>query len=157
VVKLHEVLPVPTRPIPFEDLLEFRLRRLDEAVALRAHIEDLYEAILSSPDQPLALARALERIAAATADQCTVLEEAGVRFTFAGLEAGLKWEFDVKISAVSGLITALLTQSPAAGGFASAVSNLIPRVEISSAAGVAGTTGARLPYGYIIHINRELL
>lgn len=156
VVKLHEVLPVPARPLPFEDLLEFRHRRIDQALALRDRIEALYESILSSPDRPFALNRALEQIGSAVADQCTVMEEAGIRFTFAGLEARIKWEFDAKLSTIAGLATMLVTQSPGAGVAASAMSNLIPKIELSTAAGFAGAARSNRPYGYILHVGHEL-
>jgi hypothetical protein len=49
-VRLQECLPVPTENVSFEQILNFKLKRNDELLALHTSIDELYIEILKSPD-----------------------------------------------------------------------------------------------------------
>lgn len=54
-IRLVDQLPLPPRDLPFEELLEFKARRLDELKRLRTHIDDMASFIASAADGEAAL------------------------------------------------------------------------------------------------------
>lgn len=155
VTKLHDALPVPNGRTPFDDILEFHLKRRAECLALRYHIDEMYQKILTCGDTTLEIQKSLSVIANATSDQITVMEESGLKFHFAGLEARIKWEIDPTSVTTSAVVAALATGSFTVGALAGASSNLIPKVEISSGVETLGDKGAN-PWGYALHVRAEL-
>lgn len=155
IAKLHSALPVPSMRTSFEDILAFHEKRRSECLALRERIDEMYQRILSAGDGPLQLEQVLGSIGAATADQATVMEEAGLRFQFAGLEARMKWEVDLAKISGSSLAASIASGSLVVGVAAGAASNLVPKVEISTAAG-ALQNSAKGPWGYALRVQREL-
>jgi hypothetical protein len=52
--ELWNMLPVPTRDVPLNDILEFKTKRHDELVALQIHLNEMYQSIICSVDLPRA-------------------------------------------------------------------------------------------------------
>jgi hypothetical protein len=74
-VDLASSLPVPTGDVNIYELLEFKEKRKDELYSLHAHLDDLYEQVLSSADQDLASKRAISDLAKSIADLDCVTNE----------------------------------------------------------------------------------
>lgn len=61
-VDLANMLPVPSEDTHIANILEFKDRRSSELEGLHSSLDELYEKILSSPDQDLATTRELSRL-----------------------------------------------------------------------------------------------
>lgn len=156
-VRLYQALPVPSASVPIEAVLEFRARRRDEQLALRAHIEQIYDTVIRSPDVVISLDVQLRGLASAVADAATVMEEARMPFRFAGIDATLSWSFDVTPAVVGAAIGAMASPALAlAGAGAGAIANLMPKIEIASGVGFAPPRKApKVPFAYVIRFNEE--
>ena len=86
-IKLAQCIPVPDQDVPFEDILEFKERRRDELLALRYNIDDVYQAILASPDKSLGEVSQIERFNNALIDQVEVSKEASISLGVCDLSA----------------------------------------------------------------------
>ena len=104
-VDLASSLPVPTGDVNIYELLEFKEKRKDELYSLHAHLDDLYERVLSSVDQDLASKRAISDLAKSIADLDCVTNE---RFDKTGkfdLSAELNLSGkDISVGAASGAL-----------------------------------------------------
>jgi len=62
-VALYGALPAPTSAVPFDDILEFRAKHLDDLTDLRLSIGTLRQAVLAADDLEFGVrfARAIER------------------------------------------------------------------------------------------------
>jgi len=102
-IKLTDLLPVPAEDVPFNDLVEFRHRRVDEFKHLHELLDDLYLQVLSSPDQALSEKKALTELTSLIDDLDKVTKE---RFGFLNkLSIEPSYNFKVKDIANYPLIT----------------------------------------------------
>jgi hypothetical protein len=118
-VKLHHALPVPDKDVPLEDILQFRERRRAELLALRHHLEDIYQRVIAAGDGDLALNSEIEKLEGAIADHIKTSKETGLRFRSVSLNASLNLYRGVAIAAgafATGLpmVTALLAGAASA-------------------------------------------
>jgi Family of unknown function (DUF6236) len=88
-VKLVRAVPVPDRDVPLNDILEFRTKRRDELLALRHHLEDVYQKIIAAGDGALALNTEIERLRSAIADHLKAGKEWPLTFRLADLRGDL--------------------------------------------------------------------
>ena len=88
-VSLYRCIPVPDQEVPLQDILEFRTKRHDELVALRHHLESVYNRIVSSGDRELAINTELEQLQSAIADQIRVTRETGFKLRLVDFSANL--------------------------------------------------------------------
>ncbi len=160
--KLYTCIPVPTRDVPWDDVLEFKNRRRPEQLALRHSIERVYQGVIAAGDGPLALKTEGEALTSAIEDLLAVTEEAAFAFRFCGIEARLKAEFDVGQAMHDGTIAASALgaglsslAAAAAGAFAGVVKNVPLRLELSSAAGTKSPRVSNTPYEYVLLMHRE--
>lgn len=75
--RLNDCIPVPDAEVPLEEVIEFRTRRRDELLALRNHLQAIYQRIASAGDGPLALETELASLEEAIHDQLKITREAG--------------------------------------------------------------------------------
>lgn len=88
-VRLHDAIPVPDKDVPLADILEFRARRSDELIALRTHLEAIYQRVIDAGDGELAWASEVEALQRAIHDHIKTSKEAGFRLRLADLGANL--------------------------------------------------------------------
>jgi hypothetical protein len=152
-MRLVEAIPVPDRDVPLDDVLEFKGKRYDELVALRHHLERLYQAILESPDLALAERTETESFQAAIRDHLRVTEESGLRVRF----TDLSMNFTVG-DAVAALVVAQavqLTTLEAVGvAFGAAASR--PVLSIGVGASLGRQKPSRSPFEYVSRYHREV-
>jgi Family of unknown function (DUF6236) len=74
-MSLHRAIAVPTAEAALDDVLEFRLRRRPELLALRSAIEEAAIKVSNDADRALSLHRELEKLDAACANQVRVAKE----------------------------------------------------------------------------------
>jgi len=103
-IQLHRAIPVPDKDVPLQDILEFRTKRRTELLALRHHLENIYQRILAAGDGALAIKSEVEALQAAIADHIKASKETGFKFRSVSLNANLNL---VKGAAVAGGALAL--------------------------------------------------
>jgi len=74
--RLVDVLPAPRDDVPFQEILEFKLKYADELINLRARLDSLYFQISSSPD-----AAYQESVALRELDQAIVALNTAAKFS----------------------------------------------------------------------------
>ncbi len=76
-LELFGMLPVPDESVHLHDILEFKLRRKSELVALHSYCDELYLEILNSADPNLLRARSFSKLKKAIEDLDKINNEAG--------------------------------------------------------------------------------
>ncbi|WP_425996408.1 DUF6236 family protein [Caulobacter sp. DWR1-3-2b1] len=124
-VRLLENLPLPPSDLPFEELLEFRQKRIDELRELRIHVDELADLVVASSDGEAALIRKIDSLHASVRAARAVTSE---RFGgFIGLKIAPSFSLTdaLKAGATSFGLLAVATGAPtlaAIGGAAIAAS-----------------------------------
>lgn len=154
-VELYSAIPVPTRDVSYDDVLDFKRRRESELKSFRSAMDDLYQDVIASVDIPRAKLQAIVRLERSIQELNDVFGESfSKRFL-----SSLKVELNVPN------IAAL-----AVGGAAAASTFGIPLAIGASAGAIAAAVkfdlsiirkGSRIPdqlkdYAYLHHIEREL-
>lgn len=154
-MELYSAVPVPTRDVSYDDVLEFKRRRDDELKSFRSAMDDLYQEVIAAADIPRAKLQAITRLERAVQELNDVFGESfSKRFL-----SSLKVELNVPNIAVL-----------AAGGAAAASTFGIPLAIGASAGAIAAVVkfdlshirkGERIPdqlkdYAYLHHVEREL-
>ncbi len=153
-LELYRAIPVPDVEAPIAEVLEFKLRRRDEILRLRAEIDTLANEVKESADAAVAL----ELKKAHVEQACNDL-----------LRAGIEWKFPIRVSnlkctfEVSG--TQILTAALAAAGAGFVFGMPTLGALIGGAASVLKVTGdisrnsstARQgPYQYVYSFHEEI-
>lgn len=153
---LLDAIPLPTREVPFEDVLEFRHHRRDELLALRAHINSLANEISRNPNSQDGLHLAVKKLDQTISDQLRVTQESFGAFSLIRLKVGFNASDAFK-------------EAVLAGGSAAWA-----HLDLLTVAGLAGLAGARAgvkfdldlegfkrarsnsPYEYVVNAHTEL-
>jgi hypothetical protein len=151
-VELSDAVPIPTAGVPLYEILQYRERRRAELLALRAHLEALYQAILAAPDRKLAQTTELQKLEKAIRDHLASAREARFPLRMHSLQAKLdlkSWGAAAAAYAVSaheGTSLALQIGGAAAAALIASVSATIsPQVKRTST-----------PFEYISRAGAEL-
>ena len=88
-VRLYQAIPVPDKEVPLQDILEFRTKRHAEFLALRHHLERIYQRVISAGDGELALQTEVETLDQAIADHIKISKESGLKFRCMSFGANL--------------------------------------------------------------------
>lgn len=147
-VRLHGAIPVPDKDVPLQDILEFRIRRSDELLALRTHLETIYQRVISAGDGELVWNTEIEALQRAIQDHIKTSRESGFRLRLADLSASLNL-----ISIGSTAITAYSMGLP-----------IVPALITGSAAALSINVGPALkrhkpsptPFQYITSYQNEV-
>lgn len=141
---LTNTLPVPSRDVPIEDVLDFKLRRGDELRRLHNALDEIYLDVLRSPDQELSSRKAVADLAKAIGDISTVslerwsktskfdysvnfnLDRSSLPLAIAAGSAGAAFDFfssafSVPIGAVIGSLSQLLSLK---AGYSNSISSV---------------------------------
>lgn len=112
-LSLDKLLPVPSREVHICDILEFKLRRKPELMALHAYCDDLYLEVINSADQNLLHAKNFEKLKLAIEDLDKVSSE---RWQFPiKFNLDVSPEFDISQSraGIATIVSALNSPNPA--------------------------------------------
>ncbi|HDH1504687.1 TPA: hypothetical protein PIU42_000144 [Klebsiella quasipneumoniae subsp. similipneumoniae] len=112
-LSLDRLLPVPSREVHICDILEFKLRRKPELMALHAYCDDLYLEVVNSADQNLLHAKNFEKLKLAIEDLDKVSSE-GWQFPIK-FNLDISPEFDISQSraGIATILLALNSPNPA--------------------------------------------
>lgn len=155
-VELHRAIPIPKQDVPLADILEFRLRRRDELVALRYQIESFVSEIEGAADKPLALQRRIAELDQACANLLIVGREWQSPVYLSNMKASFSLSPAKFLpAAAGGWVLGQpygLTAAAAAAAFAGAASTL----EIKGDYGLRSMKRPTSPYRYAYQIHQEL-
>ncbi len=102
-VDLASTLPVPSDEVNIYELLEFKELRKDELENLHSHLDEVYETVLTSPDEELASKKAITELASSIDDLEKVTTERFEKTRKFDLSAELNLSGkDISIGAASG-------------------------------------------------------
>ncbi|HEX3672693.1 MAG TPA: DUF6236 family protein [Rhizomicrobium sp.] len=146
--RLHQAIPVPDKDVPLADVLEFRTKRRDELLALRYHLEGVYERIINAGDGDLAINRETETLETAIADHIKTSKETGFRLRLADMDAGLNL-----LSIAAGGFVAYKTGLPLLSGL---LRGAVSGLSIDIGAGLKRRKPVATPFQYISSYNKEL-
>lgn len=89
--RLFGAIPVPDKEVPIADILEFKDRRRAELLALRHHLERLFQGIATAPDRNLSELTELEALQLALKDHISVSRERKFPLRLTDLKAKFDW------------------------------------------------------------------
>jgi hypothetical protein len=117
-VRLYEAIPVPEKDVPLQDILEFRAKYRDELLALRYHLDTIYQRILNAGDGQLALHSEIGSLEKVIVDYLKVAKGARFPFINASMDASLNIPGAVALglatySAGLGMVTSLIAGAAA--------------------------------------------
>jgi len=88
-VTIHRAIPVPDKAVHLQELLDFKAKRQSELLALRHHLEAIYQRVASASDDQLALNSAIEALDCAVTDYIKSTRGLGMTMRLASLEASI--------------------------------------------------------------------
>jgi hypothetical protein len=149
-VELHHAIPVPSADVPFQEILEFKLKRQDELLQLRAHLEDLYQAIISAPDMMLAKSTQLQRLDRAIAEHVKAISETGFNLRISGLCANLNVE-----RSLVGLLASIASAANDLSLANAALNGIAATLSLSVGAELRNHRISSTPFEYVGSMHRQ--
>ncbi|MEP0069714.1 DUF6236 family protein [Pyruvatibacter sp.] len=146
-VQLVDAIPVPDRSVPFQDILEFKDKRADELLALRVHLERVYQRILKAGDGELALQTEIDELQFAIADQFKAMREARFPLRLGEFSAQFGLPAAVVFTLAQGFELSMLETI----GVSAAAS-----LNLSISFGLANAQPKKSPFNYIVSAKQEL-
>lgn len=147
-VSLHNAIPVPDKDVPLADLLEFRVKRRSELLALRHHLERIYQHVISAGDGALSLKTEVEALQGAISDHIKTAREAKFKLRLSDLSANINL-LPVGIAA----FTAYATELPMLPAL---TAGLVASLSIDLGAALKGRSAVSTPYRYVSSYHKEL-
>lgn len=154
---LLRAIPIPADDVPLNEILEFKEKRKDELLVLRAHIDKLVQVIQDSPTTTDDFNRAAKEVDKACSDMLTLgcewqwpvhFADLKTSFNFNSMKflgaVGLGWKF--------GESYGLTTASAVAAG-----AGLISTIDIKSDLGIRTLQKPSSPYRYSYMAHKELV
>lgn len=148
IFELHNTIPVPHEDVPFEVILEYKLRRRDELTALRHHLEEIYQKILNSSDQVLAEKTQFEKLDQALANHIKTSKESKMILSLSGLSGSI----DIGKGAVAAA-TAFASGLPLSGALLTGAATTT--FSLKTGFGLKGKKSSSTPFDYAIGIQKE--
>lgn len=149
--ELHQAIPVPSREVPYQDILEFKQKRRDELLQLRYHLEDLFQLISGAPDIELARATEFERLDSAIADHIKAIREMNFPLRLAGLKANLNI-----LPAIAGSLATVSASQSDLSMTNSFFTGVTAAVSVDVGAKLFGRAPQTTPYEYVGSIHKML-
>jgi Family of unknown function (DUF6236) len=151
-VQLENALPLPTREVSFDEILNYKERRYSELLSLRHHIDDLALCVANQDYGDFAKTVAFEKFAKSLNDHVQAIQEQNFRKMLGSLEISFNWTDAitklVPAIALGQLVPSLLVPS-LIGATASAVS-------VQSTLGLKKKSAQPNPFDYVLRAGTEL-
>jgi len=149
--ELHETIPVPSLEVPYEDILNYKVKRHDELVALRHHLEEVYQLIANSYDIDLSKHTQFEKLDRALKDHIRTSQESGMKLKLSGIKASIDVGDIIKggFLSLGALSQGLPLSASVLAGFTSALS-------LKTGVGLAGKSKSSTPFEYVSSIHKDL-
>ena len=154
-VSLYSAIPVPNFDVPLQEVLEFRERRRDELLALRAHIDSLYQQVTTAVDSRHQLRVCFDEIDRACADVLRVQKERGFAMRLADLKASFNLNpLTLGELALKGSEVGTQYGMPTLGGLIGAG---LAAISLNADFGFRGRNLKGNPYRYVYDFHKELI
>lgn len=146
IFKLHQAIPVPNQDVPLADILEFKAKRRSELLALRYHMEQLYQKVVAQPDATQSLNTEMIGLGLAINDYLRASRGLGWLFRLVDLDASL----NIRDAAIAAAAAYSLSQSIAAAVAAGAACSIKPGPALKTA------TSIEMPFQYVTSYHKEV-
>mgnify|MGYP000088199675 CR=1 FL=1 len=150
---LVNMLPVPQGIVPLEDILEFKQKRKDELIALRTHLDDVYQIIIGSADIPRSMTTEIQKLETSLKEVNKTLSEASISKIVTNLRSYIGGNFPSTFgTALGGAgVSSLIGMSPLIAAVASAGLVLTIKPILSPR-----NSGVINPYNYLRSMRHHL-
>lgn len=154
-VELYSAIPVPTRDVSYDDVLDFKRRREAELKSFRSAMDDLYQEVIASVDIPRAKLQAIVRLERAIQELNNVFGESFSKRFLSSLKVELNIP-NIAAFAVGGAAAASTFGIPLAIGASTGAIAAAVKFDLSNI-----RKGSRIPdqlkdYAYLHYIEKEL-
>jgi hypothetical protein len=146
-LSLHRAIVVPDKDVPLQDVLEFRNKRHDELIALRHHLEDIYERVITAGDGALSLNKETERLEKAIVDHMKASRESGLKFRLV--------DFDANLNLVS-LGAAIIASSSGTSLFDAVIRGGLAALAVKIGPSLKRREKTATPFKYVSYYHKEL-
>lgn len=151
-VSLHRAIPIPTGDTPLNDLLEFKLKRAPELMALRAELGESKRLIAGSTDRAEALAAQWDRIDVACKDLLTVAREVRMPVRIADMSVGI----EINGGTLAGLAAAAYNLNSTNDFMSSLGLAAVSCIKLTSTYGTRKNLLKKSPFRYVHHLHEEI-
>jgi hypothetical protein len=147
-VRLYEAIPVPDKEVPLQDILEFKVKRLDELLALRFHLESIYQRIIAAGDGELALQSEIGALEKSIVDYLKVAK--AVSFPF------LNMSFNANLNVPAAVAAGLAAFSAGFGTVPTVLAGVAAGIGFGPAASLKGHKASPTPFRYISSFHKRV-
>lgn len=148
-VRLHQVIPVPEKDVPLNEIIEFKEKRRDELLAMRSYLDGIYVKIRALDFSQNAIEREIYLLDKAISDYISVSKSSGLRFVKASVDANLDVGRMISASFESYCKTFSISSAAFAGLAAAAIS-------IGPTVSLRGRPDSASPFRYISSFHERL-
>ena len=147
-VSLYDAVPVPDKDIPLQDILEFKAKRRAELLALRSHLDEIYQRILAAGDGHLALQSETAKLEAAISDYIKVAQ--ATKLPFVGMS------FDANLNVPAAVAAGLAAYSQGLGTVSSLLTGAAAGFAVGPTASLKRHKESATPFRYISSYHKRL-
>ncbi len=140
-ISLYQAIPVPDKDVPFQDILEFRSKRRAELLALRHHLEAIYQGIVAAGDGALALNTKIGALEQAIADHIKASKESKMLFR--------NMSFDASLNVPAGVVAGLAAYSVSLNTVGALLAGLATAISFGRGVSLKGRNVAPTPFQYV--------
>ena len=158
-VELVRAIPVPDQEVPLAEVLELKLKRKDELLAVRFELDSFYSEIAISADPEFELRRKAQRVDEACADLLKVADEWRFPVKLADVKASFEWSAQAAVPAFLALFAGNQYELPTvATALGTTLGAAIGLLKVSGDIVVRSTPSKRKehPFRYVYSIHNEL-
>lgn len=140
-ISLYQAIPVPDKAVPLQDILEFRSERRAELLALRYHLEAIYQSIVAAGDGALALNTEIGALEQAIADHIKASKESKMLFR--------NMSFDASLNVPAGVVAGLAAYSVSLNTVGALLAGLATAISFGPGVSLKGRNVAPTPFQYV--------
>ena len=156
-LNLLRAIPIPAKDVPLNEILEFKEKRKDELLVLRAHIDKLVRAIQGSPTITDEFNRAAKEVDDACSDMLKLGREWQWPVHFADLKTSFNFNSMKFLGHVGGGWKFAEPYGLTAASIVASVAGLISTIDIKSDLNFRGLKKSSSPYRYSHLAHKELV
>jgi Family of unknown function (DUF6236) len=147
-VRLYEAIPVPDKDVPIQDILDFRAKRKDELLALRYHLDSIYQRIIAAGDGALSLQSEIDALERAIIDYLKVAKATSFPF--------LNMSFDANLNVPAGITAGLAAFTAGFGAIPALLAGATASIGFGPTASLKGHKASQTPFRYISSFHKRV-
>lgn len=150
-VRLHDAIPVPQKDVPLADILEFKVKRQNELLALRHHLDAIYQKILAAGDGELAMRSEVDALERSILDYINAAKGIAIPFVNMSFDANLN-----VLSIPAGVTTGLAAYATGFSAVSSIMTGAAAALSIGPTASLKGREASATPFRYISSFHKRV-